>query len=266
MVGFSEAVKRGFLRWMDFYGRSSRSEYWFWKLFTITVYIVAGILDYKISHMTTAKVSANNFESWQEGPIFLSLTMGVFAIPSITVAIRRLHDINKNGFTVFFMMLPIIGWIMLLVWYCSKGDTDTNKYGANPMVSVPDVKVDLKESIKSGFRKAFTFSGRASRMEYWSFQAAFYLLTNVVMLALVKLIPNPTVGLVLLFAPVVLFFIPFISIGVRRMHDIDRKGWWLFLHFFVVVGSIILFVWTCRKGTKGPNRFGADPLNEPDFS
>jgi uncharacterized membrane protein YhaH (DUF805 family) len=46
---------------------------------------------------------------------------------------------------------------------------------------------------------------------------------------------------------------------VRRLHDIDRTGWW-YLIAFTLVGGLLLFVWTLKKGTAGRNRFGPDPL------
>ena len=61
-----------------------------------------------------------------------------------------------------------------------------------------------------------------------------------------------------IFSLVVL--LPGIAVGVRRLHDLDRIGWWLLLAFVPLVGTIILIVWFCTRGTPGPNRFGPDPL------
>jgi uncharacterized membrane protein YhaH (DUF805 family) len=47
---------------------------------------------------------------------------------------------------------------------------------------------------------------------------------------------------------------------VRRLHDIDRSGWWYLIGLVPLVGVILLLVWFCSRGTNGPNRFGADPL------
>ncbi len=54
-------------------------------------------------------------------------------------------------------------------------------------------------------------------------------------------------------------FLPGLAVSVRRLHDLDRTGWWLLL-VFTVIGVILLLVWDCMKGTPGPNRFGPDPL------
>jgi len=53
--------------------------------------------------------------------------------------------------------------------------------------------------------------------------------------------------------------LPTIAIGVRRLHDIDRTGWW-WLIVLTLIGAILLFIWACMKGTTGPNRYGSDPL------
>jgi uncharacterized membrane protein YhaH (DUF805 family) len=54
--------------------------------------------------------------------------------------------------------------------------------------------------------------------------------------------------------------LPGIAVGVRRLHDTERSGWWMLLILIPLVGAIVLIVWFCTRGTIGQNRFGADPL------
>ena len=54
-------------------------------------------------------------------------------------------------------------------------------------------------------------------------------------------------------------FLPGLAVAVRRLHDVDRSGWWLLLAFVPLIGIIVLIVWWCTEGTRGPNRFGPDP-------
>ena len=54
--------------------------------------------------------------------------------------------------------------------------------------------------------------------------------------------------------------LPSVAVGVRRLHDIDRSGWWYLLMFVPLIGAIVLIVWWCKRGGKGYNRFGADRL------
>lgn len=111
------------------------------------------------------------------------------------------------------------------------------------------------QAIAAGFSNYVNFSGRASRSEYW-YWILFYVIAIMVCVAIDAMIGRAvTVGL---FAIVAL--LPTIAVQVRRLHDLDRSGWWILLHFIPLVGPIILLVWYCTPGTPGPNRFGPDPL------
>jgi uncharacterized membrane protein YhaH (DUF805 family) len=126
------------------------------------------------------------------------------------------------------------------------------------------------------YRRYADFSGRSRRMEYWMF-SLFYLLVCIafgaVMVAgLVVADFDQTAmaadrgGGVLLIVGgggLVLFlvgsFIPCISVAVRRFHDQEQSGWMYLLSFIPYVGWIVLIVFMCIDGTRGPNRFGPDP-------
>lgn len=54
--------------------------------------------------------------------------------------------------------------------------------------------------------------------------------------------------------------LPNIAVGVRRLHDLDKSGWWYLLILIPLVGALVLIYFFVQKGTDGPNRFGADPL------
>jgi uncharacterized membrane protein YhaH (DUF805 family) len=54
--------------------------------------------------------------------------------------------------------------------------------------------------------------------------------------------------------------LPGIAVAIRRLHDLDRSGWWFLLSLIPIVGWIILIIWYCTRGTEGPNRFGPAPL------
>jgi len=99
------------------------------------------------------------------------------------------------------------------------------------------------ESVSSCFGKYATLSGRASRSEYWFFQ-----LFSIILIML-------TAGLAFL-----VLFLPLFAVTARRLHDLDRSAWWMLLPLIPLVGSIIIFIWYCSKGTIGGNRFGPDPL------
>ncbi len=114
------------------------------------------------------------------------------------------------------------------------------------------------EAIGSCFRQYAGFAGRACRSEYWFF-ALFGILVNLGarMFGIAGHMTwvAPIAGLVLL--------LPHLAVSVRRLHDIDRSGWWLLIILIPLVGTIVLIVWHCTPGTAGRNRFGSNPLHPP---
>lgn len=107
------------------------------------------------------------------------------------------------------------------------------------------------------FRKYLTFSGRAPRAEFWWF-TLFYALVQWGAAVLAGVSDMPDAGNVLEGVVSLLFFCPSISVGVRRLHDTDRSGWWMWIILVPFVGWIFLLIWYCTRGTPGANRFGAE--------
>ena len=124
-------------------------------------------------------------------------------------------------------------------------------------------------AIAACFSKFVTFTGRASRSEYWY----FYLFCLICMvggvildLALGTAITDDDgefAGGAVFWLTLLVLMLPLLSASVRRLHDTNRSGWWYWIVLIPLVGPIIFLVWTCIKGTSGPNRFGSDPLG-PD--
>jgi|APHig6443717497_1056834.scaffolds.fasta_scaffold75949_2 uncharacterized membrane protein YhaH (DUF805 family) len=108
-------------------------------------------------------------------------------------------------------------------------------------------------------QKYVAFRGRASRSEYWYF-VLFNLLINLVAGVIDIAISSQNgfspAGLIVAIA----LLLPGLGVLVRRLHDIDRSGWWLLISLIPLLGTILLLVWLCRRGTQGDNRFGSDPL------
>jgi uncharacterized membrane protein YhaH (DUF805 family) len=134
---------------------------------------------------------------------------------------------------------------------------DKRQEGANQM--------NFPQAIASGFINYATFSGRAARSEYWYWALFLFLgrlsaqiFDAVIFHAPVTNYLHNVHPLNSIFSLIVL--LPTFAISVRRLHDVDRSGWWL-LMYFTIIGIIYpLFVWKCSKGTAGENRFGPDPL------
>lgn len=103
--------------------------------------------------------------------------------------------------------------------------------------------------------KYAVFSGRARRMEYWMF-VLFNFIAFVILGVLDALIGTAGV-LGGLYALAVL--VPSLAVGVRRLHDTERTGWWLLIGLVPVVGVIVLLIFMLLEGTSGDNQYGVDP-------
>jgi uncharacterized membrane protein YhaH (DUF805 family) len=117
----------------------------------------------------------------------------------------------------------------------------------------------LSEAVKMSLARYASFGGRARRSEYWYF-AVFHSLT--ILLAMVvsylAMLAIPALGFVLYSLVIFGTLLPHLA-TVRRLHDVNRTGWWYLFGFVPLLGSIVLLVWFCTDGTGGPNRYGADP-------
>lgn len=113
-------------KYATFSGRATRSEYWYFVLiYSITYTILMGI-DFAIGTFSKQLMENGSFLG------FLSTAYSlVLFLPSLAVTVRRLHDINKSGWWVLFVLVPIIGFILLVVYLCTNSKED-NKYGINP--------------------------------------------------------------------------------------------------------------------------------------
>ncbi len=119
----------------------------------------------------------------------------------------------------------------------------------------------FKDTISYCFRNYVGFSGRAARSEYWYWVLFVLLLQIVAWLIDMTLFGFNTTGVNPIGVIVSLAtLLPGLAVSVRRLHDIDRLGWWVLLGLIPVIGWIVLIYWACLRGTVGANRFGPDPL------
>ena len=119
------------------------------------------------------------------------------------------------------------------------------------------------DAIKTCLRKYFVIKGRASRSEYWFLQLLFTPLAMYVgfwsdPVSAGTIDPPPLYILSTII--VILLFIPSITSQIRRFHDKDKSGWFIFINIIPLVGWLIALVMLLDKGTPGKNRFGEYPL------
>ena len=105
-----------------FTGRAQRAEYWYFVLIYTIIYFVLGFVDRMFGATRL-----------QEGP---GLLAGIFVlatlIPSLAVGARRLHDTNRSGWWLLISLVPLIGWIVLLVFTVQDSTPGDNRFGPNP--------------------------------------------------------------------------------------------------------------------------------------
>ncbi len=103
-----------------FNGRARRKEYWMFILFNILFFILAVIIDSALTDIY----------------IVFTIYLVAMIIPTISVIVRRLHDIGKSGFWFFVRFIPVVGGIWLLVLLCTEGQSGANQYGEDPKLMI----------------------------------------------------------------------------------------------------------------------------------
>jgi uncharacterized membrane protein YhaH (DUF805 family) len=109
------------------------------------------------------------------------------------------------------------------------------------------------EAIATCFQKYVVFAGRARRPEYW-----FWVLFQVLLMVGLTIVDAVLFrGAAILTGLAGLgLLLPGLAVLVRRLHDIDKSGWWVLIALIPLIGGVVLFVMVCLRGTEGPNRFG----------
>ena len=123
-MNFIDAVKSGFIKYVDFKGRASRSEYWYFAL-------ALSLLGILISFLEISTGMIDSVDSY--GPLSIVFLISTF-LPSLSVAARRLHDRGHSGWNQLWT-LTIIGIIPILIMLMLPAKEDKNKWGMNPLLN-----------------------------------------------------------------------------------------------------------------------------------
>ncbi len=118
-MGFQDAIRGGFEKYLTISGRAARSEYWWWVLFIFLASVVLGLLDRALFGPEVELL----------GAIFGLATL----LPSICVAGRRLHDRDMSAWWLLLWFIPVIGWLVLLYFYVTPGTPGPNRFGPDPL-------------------------------------------------------------------------------------------------------------------------------------
>jgi len=126
-MNFQQAIQSGFSNYANFKGRAARSEFWYWQLFVALGGIVAEFLDLVFSY------DVFNVGGSPLSTLFWLATL----IPNLAVMVRRLHDIDRSGWWLLLFLIPLIGTIVLIVWWCTRGTIGYNRFGPRSAAAGP---------------------------------------------------------------------------------------------------------------------------------
>jgi len=118
-MGFGDAVRAVIAKYAVFQGRARRAEFWYWLLAIMVAEIAIAIVGGVLSAVSDSLGIISLL-------LYCVLLVGII-VPSIAVAVRRLHDTGHSGWWYF------IGPILLIVWYCTPGTPGSNAFGPDPL-------------------------------------------------------------------------------------------------------------------------------------
>ncbi|MDD6567319.1 MAG: DUF805 domain-containing protein [Eubacteriales bacterium] len=109
---FKDCYIKFWKNYTNFSGRARRSEYWYVVLANILISLVT-MIPYV-------------------GPVIDGLYMIAILVPTLALMVRRLHDLGKDWYYIFFALIPLVGQIIMLVWFCTDSQVGANEFGENP--------------------------------------------------------------------------------------------------------------------------------------
>ena len=115
---FVGAFKDAIARYVDFKTRSTRSQFWWFMLWSVIISIAASAVDIALG-------------MGDSGPVSLLASLAIL-LPVLAVTIRRLHDIGRTGWWVLIQFVPIVGFIVIVVFACTKSQEGPNEWGMPP--------------------------------------------------------------------------------------------------------------------------------------
>jgi uncharacterized membrane protein YhaH (DUF805 family) len=117
-MDFAKPIRTCINKYATFTGRAQRSEYWYFFLFLVIVNIVASVLDSAI---------------FGDIPVLYLIVTLALIVPSIAAGVRRLHDTDKSGWWLLLGLIPVVGAIVLIVFFCQRGTVGPNRFGPDPL-------------------------------------------------------------------------------------------------------------------------------------
>jgi len=141
-----------------------------------------------------------------------------------------------GSFSIWHWLIVLVFIALPLVFVLRAAPVGVNRFGEIP------TSMNFSEAVSSFFRNYVNFSGRASRSEFW-YSYLFILIVFVILMIVDAVVNNEIISSIWHLA----VFLPTLAMTARRLHDINRSGWYQLLAGLFPIGSIALIIWYCKK-------------------
>jgi uncharacterized membrane protein YhaH (DUF805 family) len=136
-ISFGGAVARGFKKYATFTGRASRSEYWWWTLFTFLTYLVLGLLTYAVGTLTSRDGGRTpGLVALPLIILFAVFFLGIL-VPTLALTVRRLHDAGYSGLFALLLLVPYLGSLIIFIFALLPSSPGGASYDPRPATSGP---------------------------------------------------------------------------------------------------------------------------------
>ena len=144
-MSFIQSIKSFYKNYFNFRGRASRSEYWWNNLLSYGLiaiwYAVYFVALFSLIDAGSDPTEATLIAYGQTGIVGILLLIFLLAsfIPSLSISFRRIHDKNKSAWNFLWFLVPIFGFIPILIWFCQRGTVGENRFGADPLAQKANI-------------------------------------------------------------------------------------------------------------------------------
>ena len=132
-----------FENYVNFSGRARRSEFWYFVLMNIIISFAIGIIE---GFLGLGNYESSEYGFTMQGGVISNLYALAVFLPGLGVSVRRLQDTGKSGWTILLGLIPLVGAIILIVYFAQEGTKGKNQFGVdpkNPELSTEDHFLDL---------------------------------------------------------------------------------------------------------------------------
>jgi uncharacterized membrane protein YhaH (DUF805 family) len=128
-MNIAEATRVCLRKYADFSGRARRPEFWW---FVLVLSIATAVAD--LTDLISGAISWDDYSSgsFTIGPTGIAFYLATF-VPGLSVGARRLHDVDRSGWWQLLVLVPVIGWGVLIFWFAKAGNKGENRYGPAPL-------------------------------------------------------------------------------------------------------------------------------------